>query len=260
MLRARLSSKYRRVLVHSFARQSFPLSRDNAYISFTFDDFPRSAYLEAGSILRQHDAHGTYYVAMQLLGRESPSGRIATPDDLRALVADGHELGCHTFGHVNGATASVDEFIRSVSANQEAFQRIVPGGRFRTFAYPFDGPRLAVKRAMVGRFLCCRGGGQTLNRETVDLALVNSYFIDQRNANCLDEIAELIARNAAERGWLVFSTHDVAAQPSSFGCRPEFFDAVVHLARRSAARVLTVAKVCEELGVGRANVARTLGH
>jgi peptidoglycan/xylan/chitin deacetylase (PgdA/CDA1 family) len=256
-LRARAANKFRRVLVQACARQQFPLASDSAYISFTFDDFPRSAYLRGGRILREYGARGTYYVAMQLLEKESPVGTIASRDDLRALVADGHEVGCHTFGHLDGMSASVEEYTRSLDSNQEAFQKLVPGGQLRTFAYPFDGPRLAVKRALIGRFLCCRGGGQTFNRGILDLALVKSYFIDHRAGDSVAEIAELIASNNAARGWLVLSTHDVADRPSPFGCRPQLFEEIVRLAGRSGARVLPVGEVCQELGVRPVRVAGT---
>jgi peptidoglycan/xylan/chitin deacetylase (PgdA/CDA1 family) len=248
-LRARVANKCRRVLVGACARQGFRLTGDRAYVSFTFDDFPRSAYTHGGRILRDHGSHGTYYVAMSLLGEDSPSGAIASGKDLRALVADGHEVGCHTFGHLDGAVADVAEYSRSLDANQQAFEKEVPGGRLETFAYPFDGPRLAVKRALHGRFRCCRGGGQTFNRGVVDLALVKSYFIDHRAGESVDGIADLIRRNSAARGWLVFSTHDVTDAPSPFGCRPGFFDEVVRLARQSGARILPVGGVCEALGV-----------
>jgi peptidoglycan/xylan/chitin deacetylase (PgdA/CDA1 family) len=254
-LHARVANKYRRIVVGACARQVFPLTGDRAYVSFTFDDFPRSAYTQGGRILRDYDARGTYYVAMSLLGKDTPVGRIASDEDLRALVADGHEVGCHTFGHLDGAVAGVAEYARSLETNQQAFQQVVPGGRLQSFAYPFDGPRLAVKRALHGRFLCCRGGGQTFNRGIVDLALVKSYFIDHRAGESIDGIADLIVRNRAAHGWLVFSTHDVTDEPSPYGCRPGFFERVVRLARESGARILPVGKVCEELGVAPADAA-----
>jgi len=230
------------------------LNNGCAYVSFTFDDFPRSAYVHGGRILRKYGAFGTYYVAMQLLEEVTPVGLIASREDLRALLADGHEVGCHTFGHLDGAVAGVEEYKQSIEMNQKAFQEAVAGGELRSFAYPFDGPRLAVKRALLGRFVCCREGGQTSNRGTVDLALVKSYFIDRRIGDNVDGIANLIARNSADRGWLVFSTHDVADKPSPFGCRTEFFEQVVRLARESGARVLPVTQVCEELGATRPNL------
>jgi hypothetical protein len=43
-------------------------------------------------------------------------------------------------------------------------------------------------------------------------------------------------------GWLIFATHDVAAQPSRYGCTPEFLEQVVQYSVDSGARILPVAK------------------
>src|SRR5438874_10230057 len=68
-------------------------------ISFTFDDFPRSALAAGGAILNRYGLSGTYYISFGLLGKNSPSGPICVTDDLRELGERGHELGCHTFSH-----------------------------------------------------------------------------------------------------------------------------------------------------------------
>src|SRR5436309_3076212 len=67
-------------------RTAFPL------ISFTFDDFPRSAFRAAGSILRQYGASGTYYASIGLMGKQSQMGPMYDADDLRELVRRNHEL------------------------------------------------------------------------------------------------------------------------------------------------------------------------
>jgi peptidoglycan/xylan/chitin deacetylase (PgdA/CDA1 family) len=41
-------------------------------ISFTFDDFPRSALHVAGRILEDHGIAGTYYVSLGLMGTLTP--------------------------------------------------------------------------------------------------------------------------------------------------------------------------------------------
>ena len=46
-------------------------------ISFTFDDFPRSALYTGGAILERFGLNGTYYAAFGLMGRT-----IATSPDL----------------------------------------------------------------------------------------------------------------------------------------------------------------------------------
>lgn len=249
-IRLRASNKWRRYLVRRYARRTFQLHFDVPYISFTFDDFPRSALLEGGRILKDHGARGTFFVSMQLLDGDSPSGPIASAADLRALLREGHELGCHTFDHLDGCIETPATFEHSLAANQSALQRTVGNGHSPVFAYPLDGPVLGVKRAVGRHFVACRGDGQAFNAGEIDLNLLQSYFLDVRNREDLDAVRGLIDRNHAARGWLIFATHDVARDPSQYGCRPEFFEQVVRYATQSGARVVPMMHACRELGIG----------
>ena len=47
-------------------------------------------------------------------------------DDLRAALADGHELGCHTFDHLDGCNSSATAFERSIASNRAALAQLVP--------------------------------------------------------------------------------------------------------------------------------------
>src|SRR6185437_4505492 len=58
-------------------------------VSFTFDDFPRSAWVSGGAILEQYDRRGTYYAALGMAGTENHLGPMFTPDDLRQAHAHG---------------------------------------------------------------------------------------------------------------------------------------------------------------------------
>ena len=66
--------------------QKFPI------VSFTFDDFPRTAARAGGAILGEHAMHGTYYVSLGLMNRHLPAGRGFSAEDLRDIVDEGHEL------------------------------------------------------------------------------------------------------------------------------------------------------------------------
>jgi len=72
---------------------------ESPVISFTFDDFPRSALLNAGAILRERGLAGTYYASFGLMGRKTTTGEIFTRDDLGELVQQGPEVTSHTFDH-----------------------------------------------------------------------------------------------------------------------------------------------------------------
>jgi hypothetical protein len=209
-------------------------------ISFTFDDFPLSALEVGGKILRRHGVAGTYYVSLGLLDREESVGRICSAAHLKEVLNQGHELGCHTFAHCDAWETEPESFERSICDNQCALAGIIPGARFQTMSYPISTtPRPTTKKQTGRHFSCCRAGGQTNNVGTVDLNYVHSFFLEQ-SREAPATIWELIDRNRVERGWLVFSTHDVSTKPTRYGCTPEFFDEVVKRAVNSRSRVLPV--------------------
>jgi peptidoglycan/xylan/chitin deacetylase (PgdA/CDA1 family) len=216
-------------------------------ISFSFDDAPRTAFNQGGKILKAYGTQGTYFVSLGLLGLESPSGMLASPDDLYRAVEEGHELGCHTFDHQNSWTSQSEIFVQSVLKNKETLAKILPTATFTTFAYPLCGPRPAIKQRIGKMFSCCRGGGQAGNLRSVDLNLLNAYFLDYRNRNEMTSIKWLIDRNTKYKGWLIFATHDVADEPSSYGCTIDLFDKVVAYAISSGAAVLPVNRACEKI-------------
>jgi peptidoglycan/xylan/chitin deacetylase (PgdA/CDA1 family) len=243
----RVTNRWRRFAIEHFARRDFRLPADVPYVSFTFDDFPRTALTEGGRILRDHGARGTYFVSLHLLDADTPSGRVASLLDLKQLLEDGHELGCHTFDHLDGSVVTAAEFERSIEANDTALTANGLHARFQTFAYPLNGPTVSTKKVAGARFTACRWGGQSFNRGLIDSTLLNAYFLDSRTRGRMSEIATLIERNAAEKGWLIFGTHDVDPAPSEYGCSSNEFARIVQLAAHSGARVLPMNQVCAEI-------------
>lgn len=252
--RERLSMEAARVLRSKelVVRTRVPL------ISFTFDDFPRSAWLEAGSILTQYGVRGTYYASLGLMGKPSPMGPMFEAGDLKELVNAGHELGCHTFGHCHSWNTPADTYEREIVKNQKALAQVLPGITLETFAYPFSAPHVGVKRVAGKHFVCCRGGGmrvrryfpraggQTFNSGVADLNLLCAFFLEQSCENP-EAVKRLIDQNAQARGWLILATHDVRDTPSRFGCTPAFFEQVVQWSLESGARILPVVKALEVL-------------
>ena len=241
-------------------KKQFAIRTPMPLVSFTFDDFPRSAFLEAGSILKRYGTFGTYYVSMSLMGKGSHMGPMFQADDLREMAHLGHELGCHTFGHCHSWNTLPHVYEREILKNQQAFSELLPGTPFQTFAYPHSAPRLGVKKVAGRRFLCCRGGGlrpgrhfhrhagggQTFNSDITDLNYLCAFFLE-KSTDDPEAVKSLIAENARSRGWLIFATHDVSARPSPFGCTPGFFEQVVQWTLESGAHILPVAKALEVL-------------
>jgi hypothetical protein len=86
-----------------------------------------------------------------------------------------------------------------------------------------------------------------LNGPEADLNLLraNSLYGGLDRA---DAAKKLIMENEKRGHWLIFYSHDVAANPSRFGCTPQLLDAVCWFAAERGARLMTVAQVMNELG------------
>lgn len=209
-------------------------------ISFTFDDFPRSALLYGGGILQEFKVHGSYYASLGLINGDSPSGILFQKRDLDDVYEQGHELGCHTFGHCHASETEPSVFEASVRENGAALERMFQGKSFRTMAYPVDAPKPATKRRMRQYFEGCRGGGQTINVGCADTGYLAAFFLEKTQGQ-LDRVKEIIEANAKANGWLIFATHDVCERPSAYGVTPQFFRQVVVDSVRSGARIVTVA-------------------
>ena len=210
-------------------------------VSFTFDDFPKSAWRRGGTILRAFGLRGTYYASFGLMNATTPSGEMFSVEDVKSLIEEGHELGCHTFDHCDSWKTKPTIFERSVVRNRWALEEILPGASFRTLSYPITEPRPLIKRRVSRYFLCCRSGGPSPNLGTIDLNALGACFLEQ-NRNNTKALKELIDRNCRERGWLVFATHDISNFPSPYGCTPRFFEDIVDYALGSGARVVPVAE------------------
>lgn len=215
-------------------------------ISFTFDDFPRSALFTGGAILRNFGVTGTYYVALGLAGTQTATGEMFRIADLETVLEQGHELGCHTYSHCHSWETDSRAFEQSVIDNQAAVSSLLPGYVFQTFSYPISPPRPSTKARIAKRFAGCREGGQKFNSKVADLNQLSAFFLEKCRDN-FPAVKDIIDRNQAACGWLIFATHDVAEIPTRYGCQPEFFASVVQYAVNSGAEILPLVKALKIL-------------
>jgi peptidoglycan/xylan/chitin deacetylase (PgdA/CDA1 family) len=235
----RLQGKYQRGLASWFGRRDAQVSGSSPIVSFTFDDFPCSAVDVAARMLEECNLTATFYASLGLMGQTAPTGKIFDLDRLKALQTRGHELGCHTFDHCHAWNTQPAEFEASIIRNAETLAQLIPEAVFRSHAYPIALPRPGTKRRVGKYFACCRGGRQTFNLGRVDLNNLAAFFIEKSRHN-LAVIRDLLTRNAQQRGWLIFATHDVCDNPTPYGCTPAVFEAVLQATIESGAKVLPV--------------------
>jgi peptidoglycan/xylan/chitin deacetylase (PgdA/CDA1 family) len=245
----RIQGRYRSTANSIFFNRPLKMCNKTPYITFTFDDFPSSALHIGGKILMQYKLRGTYYAALGLMGSMGPSGKIFMQDDIKYLLEQGHELGCHTFSHCQSSKTPVGEFENSIVKNKNTLNALIPGATFKSFSYPIDGPYPQTKRKVAKYFDCCRLGGQTYNVGTIDLNLLKAYFLE-RARNNVGLIKDIIDTNAKYRGWLILATHDVSVTPSPYGCTPSLFEIIVEYSMASGATILPINAALEAIRNG----------
>lgn len=228
------------------ARRLRRIKMESPVISFTFDDFPRSALINGGAILRRRGFCGTYYASFGLMGQMSSTGEIFRCNELPDLIRQGHELACHTFDHCDSWETTPDEFELSILRNRQAAARHMPGVALKSFSYPISWPRPATKRRIASFFECARAGGQTFNAGVVDLDHLQAFFIEQ-SLDDFHAIKQVIDDNVRANGWLIFATHDVSDRPTRFGCTSALFEQIVDYTGKSGAHVLRVCDVANRI-------------
>jgi peptidoglycan/xylan/chitin deacetylase (PgdA/CDA1 family) len=238
----------RRGVLTSLQRRTAPLATQEPIVSFTFDDFPRSAYLVGGSVLENFGMRGTYYAAFGLMNTANELGELFSPDDLHALLDKGHELATHTFSHISCRSVSCSEFRSDVEQGKRAIAELA-GVDTANFAYPFGHVTLRTKKALALCLASARSVIPGLNGPEIDLNMLRANRL-YGDMDISDAVKDLIQKNVEQKGWLIFYTHDVRSNPSEYGCTPELLEFAVSAAARSGSRILTVQAALAEIGVG----------
>lgn len=245
-VRSHLGAMRRRILCSVYCRW-IPLTNRGPIVSFSFDDFPRTAYSTGGAILESFGARGTYYVAPGLIKTSNELGEQFHLEDLHSLIEKGHELGSQTFSHISSRSGSCAAFLEDVEKGRQSLWKMTGTGT-ANFAYPFGDVTVASKRVLEPVLASCRSIIPGVNGPDVDLNLLRANRLYGDTDKCAT-IRELIAENAKREGWLIFYTHDVRPQPSIYGCTPALFEAVVSDAVESGSRIVTVGAALAELEV-----------
>lgn len=235
----RIAYKLGRKIASMILKKRSYFSSKHKIVSFTFDDFPATALENGAKLLESHNVYGTFYASLGIAGTKQIIGDIATHQDLLSLIKNGHELGCHTFSHLDCAfkpmTLIHDDCLKNIKA-----ARSVAGVSLRSFAYPHGSFDPLSKLAVSNIFETPRSIEPGINVNWCDLALLKSVRLYQGDGyeNALRWL-EYLDRSG---GWLIFYTHDIRETPSSFGCSIDLLTKVLEKCNKKKFKILTVAK------------------
>lgn len=240
-----ITARFKRHLIPLSARRPLAPKGHRPIVSFSFDDCPKSVIENALKPLEQENWRSTVYIAMGLCGIENHLGLHMSADDVKALHLNGHEIGDHTFNHIDAEQYSMTDYLANIDKNQAAFNAIgVP--KSETFAFPYGQVTRALKQSLATKFKgsrCIRGREC---HEYIDLnqTRANRLYAGTDFKKLLDKISRI---DPNKPGWLPIFTHDVRENPSPYGCTPKQMLDVIKAVKESGAQVLTMAEAIDTL-------------
>lgn len=240
-----VSAKIARKLLPYRARREITFSLNRPIVSFTFDDFPRSAIENGSNVLEAEGWAGTFYVASGLMGLANHHGAHFEAEDITPLTLRGHEIAGHTFTHSDCDQLGTHDTLAEIERNKTALEGMGHIGKIEHFAYPFGAANVGLKHILQSRFKTVRGIVPGVHVDKADLngLLSTPLFSGPKLQHALEMIAGLKARP----GWLTLFTHDIRDNPSAWGCTPDEFLQIVRAVKQSGALVLPIGKALEHL-------------
>jgi peptidoglycan/xylan/chitin deacetylase (PgdA/CDA1 family) len=230
----RVLRKIRRIAAQSFCKTPLNIPPSFRAVSFCFDDFPLSA-LRGAEILESGGARGNFYTCFSLLGQDSISGKIAELSDVQDLGRRGHEIGCHTYDHIDCAMTPVAAVRESCQINRKMAAQ--NGLALKHFAYPQGEMSLGAKRVLQKNYQTARSVLKGINQGGSDAHCLKAVPL----YGATPEPVQDIIRDVAQKGgWLILYTHDVSDTPSAYGTTPEMLHSAVKLCNDLNIPVLTI--------------------
>jgi exopolysaccharide biosynthesis polyprenyl glycosylphosphotransferase len=211
----KLGDRIGRSLVRaSFARPVF-VELERAILSVCFDGFPRSAAETGAAALERVYARGTFYACAGLLGARRPSGPFFEAEDLERLEAGGHEIGCHTYSHLDCARSPAEEVIAECGRNAVELALAGCNRPVKSIAYPFGETSVKLKQRLPLHFTSGRGAAPGLNAGKTDLAQLKAYPL--HGWDSLEPLLAALEKAQRTRAWMIVYMQDVALEPSPWG-------------------------------------------
>ncbi len=196
---------------------------DRPVVTFTFDDFPKSA-LNGADVLEKHGGRGGFYACTSMMGMRSPvMGEMFDADTLAELRERGHEIGAHSHTHLDCARARLEKVERDIGENLVSLSEAGHDETVSAFAFPYGETSYAAKRWVGDVFTTGRGILPGVNVGEVDRSQLRAVELGSsamHRRRALAALKSCIETNA----WLFFFTHDVGASASPYGAPVDLID------------------------------------
>lgn len=212
----------RRVVQWRKASQAI-VAPDRPVVTFTFDDFPKSA-LNGADIIERHGGRAGFYACTTFMGQRSPVlGEMFDTNTLAELRDRRHEVGAHTHTHLDCARERLGRVERDIGENLVALTEAGHDETVSAFAFPYGETSYAAKRWVGDVFATGRGILPGVNVGDVDRSQLRAVEL---GGSAMHRRRALAALKTAieQKAWVFFFTHDVGASPTDYGAPADLID------------------------------------
>jgi peptidoglycan/xylan/chitin deacetylase (PgdA/CDA1 family) len=242
-LKARVSNR----LARHLCNVPFRLRNKGPMVSFTFDDTPKSAAAVGVPILDTYNARATFYVAGGLVDQWSGHWAGISGDEIVELHRKGHEIACHTFSHARTTDLDAAALAAEIEDNRRFLLALDPSIQIENFAYPYGVGSVWRKGQLNKIFHSSRGIIPGVNSGVADLQFLRATPLINRDID-REGIDRVFDEAVAKNGWLIFYSHDVATEPSPYGCSPSLLRHALDAASQRNVQILSVADALRSAG------------
>jgi peptidoglycan/xylan/chitin deacetylase (PgdA/CDA1 family) len=231
-----------RIAARHLLKDTLPLYGNSGVVSFTFDDAPASACTTGAAVLEKHGVRGTFYVAGGLTDRLEEGKPCHSEAQLKALLAAGHELGCHSYSHIHCDVLNSVVLSTELSRNATFLEELGVDSNHLNFAYPFGAYALGAKHICGTRFRSSRitGGGPHIGEADLQALKTFRLYEDPTANTGVTTFDAALALTAEHKGWLIINTHDIDDSPSRYGYTPAHLDEAISATIAAGCKIMTV--------------------
>lgn len=233
----RIGNRVNSIATHANPMRWTRARADSPVATISFDDFPKSAWTLGGEILARYGVRATYYVSGRYCGTTENGTQYYVYDDLGAIVRAGHEIGAHSYAHTRAPGVGSDNLLSDMERNAAFLSGVEGLTGVCSYAYPYGAVSPRTKALFAHRFASARGISRGVNAGWLDLAELKAVPLE----HCRwvpEEIDSLVEATVRSKGWLILFTHDVAEDPSPFGCTPDMLSYTLDAIAAANIRVL----------------------
>ena len=220
---------------------------DRPIVSFTFDDFPKSA-VNGADIVESYGGKAGFFACSIMAGKTGPYGEMFDGSTLAELRQRGHEIGSHTHSHLNCSEASLVDAMTDIDENIRQLRELGHDDPITSLAFPYGETRFPIKASASERFDICRGVAKGTNVGLVDRAHLRAIELSPDQC-CINRAMEAVRKMEKQPGWLILFSHDVGVNPTQFGVTPSVLRDLCVLAKDIGADLYSPTIAAKRAGV-----------